>query len=94
VVLGIGHHHYDTFGVVVALPAEPPSQGEHGAPQRALELVDSLELSEYRYFHSTRAELLRRLGRDDEARQAFGRALRLTTTDVERRFLMRRLSKL
>jgi RNA polymerase sigma-70 factor (ECF subfamily) len=67
---------------------------EAGAPERALELVDSLGLGEYRSFHSTRAELLRRLGRDDEAREAFERALQLTATDVERRFLVGRLSKL
>jgi RNA polymerase sigma-70 factor (ECF subfamily) len=67
---------------------------EAGAPERALELVDSLDLGEYRYLHSTRAELLRRLGRADEAREAFERALRLAATDPERRFLVRRLSEL
>ncbi|HEY5246006.1 MAG TPA: sigma-70 family RNA polymerase sigma factor [Acidimicrobiales bacterium] len=67
---------------------------EASAPERALELVDSLDLGEYRYFHSTRAELLHRLGRDDEAREAFGRALRLAVTDPERQFLVRRLSEL
>jgi RNA polymerase sigma-70 factor (ECF subfamily) len=67
---------------------------EAGAPERALELVDSLELGEYRYLHSTRAELLRRLGRDGEAREAFERALRLAATEPERRFLVRRLSEL
>jgi RNA polymerase sigma factor (sigma-70 family) len=67
---------------------------EAGAPERALELVDSLDLGEYRYLHSTRAELLRRLGRADEAREAFERALRLAATDLERRFLVRRLSEL
>ncbi len=67
---------------------------ETGAPERALELIDSLDLGEYRYFHSTRAELLRRLGRDDEAREAFERALQMAATDLERRFLVRRLSEL
>lgn len=67
---------------------------EAGAPERALELVDSLDLGEYRYLHSTRAELLCRLGRNDEAREAFERALRLAATDLERRFLVRRLSQL
>jgi RNA polymerase sigma-70 factor (ECF subfamily) len=67
---------------------------EAGAPGRALELVDSLDLAGYRYLHSTRAELLRRLGRNDEAREAFTRALRLATTDPERRFLARRLAQL
>jgi RNA polymerase sigma-70 factor (ECF subfamily) len=67
---------------------------EAGAPERALELVDSLELGDYRYLHSTRAELLRRLGRRDEARAAFEQALRLAATDPERRFLARRLAGL
>jgi RNA polymerase sigma-70 factor (ECF subfamily) len=67
---------------------------EAGAPDRALELIDSLDLGEYRYLHSTRAELLHRLGRDDEARRAFERALALSATDPERRFLVRRLSEL
>jgi RNA polymerase sigma-70 factor (ECF subfamily) len=67
---------------------------EAGAPGRALELVDSLDLAGYRYLHSTRAELLRRLGRNDEAREAYKRALRLATTDPERRFLARRLAQL
>jgi RNA polymerase sigma factor (sigma-70 family) len=67
---------------------------EAGAPERALEFVDSLELGDYRYVHSTRAELLRRLGRREEARTAFEHALRLAATDPERRFLARRLAEL
>jgi predicted RNA polymerase sigma factor len=67
---------------------------EAGAPEQALALVDSLELGEYRYLHSTRAELLRRLGREAEARTAFEHALRLAVTDPERRFLARRLAEL
>jgi RNA polymerase sigma-70 factor (ECF subfamily) len=67
---------------------------EAGAPERALDLVDSLELGDYRYLHSTRAELLRRLGRLQEARAAFEHALRLAATDPERRFLAHRLARL
>jgi RNA polymerase sigma-70 factor (ECF subfamily) len=67
---------------------------EAGAPEQALELVDSLELGDYRYLHSTRAELLRRLGRHEEARTAFEHALRLAATEPERRFLVRRLAAL
>lgn len=51
-----------------------------GAPERALELVDSLDLDRYRYLHSTRAELLRSLGLADEAREAYARALHLATS--------------
>jgi RNA polymerase sigma-70 factor (ECF subfamily) len=66
---------------------------EGGAPEPALALVDGLaaELDGYRYLHSTRAELLRRLERCDEAAAAYRRALALTPGDVERRFLERRL---
>jgi RNA polymerase sigma-70 factor (ECF subfamily) len=67
---------------------------EAGAPERALELIDALDLGDYRYFHSTRAELLRRLGRRDEARTAFERALDLAATDSERQLLVRRLAEL
>jgi RNA polymerase sigma factor (sigma-70 family) len=66
---------------------------EAGDPGRALELIDSLELGDYRYLPSTRAELLRRLGHNEAARQAFEQALRLATTDPERRFLRRRLAE-
>jgi RNA polymerase sigma-70 factor (ECF subfamily) len=67
---------------------------EAGRPERALELVDSLELVDYRYLYSTRAELLSRLGRREEARTAFEHALRLATTDPERRLLAQRLAGL
>jgi RNA polymerase sigma-70 factor (ECF subfamily) len=64
-------------------------------PEEALRLVDSLGgLEDYRYMHSTRAELLRRLGRAAEAREAFERALALTPGEQERRFLERRLVEL
>lgn len=66
---------------------------EAGDPARALELMDALDLGDYRYLPSSRAELLSRLGREDEARQAFERALLLATTDPERRFLQRRLAE-
>ena len=50
---------------------------EAGDVAGALRLVDALALDDYRYLHSTRAELLRRLGRVDEARCAYARALAL-----------------
>jgi RNA polymerase sigma-70 factor (ECF subfamily) len=65
-----------------------------GDPAGALQLVDRLELTDYQYLHSTRAELLRRLGRADEARAAYERALRLARTEPERRFLNKRLEQL
>ena len=65
-----------------------------GAPEAALRIVDALALDDYRYLHSTRGELLLRLGRADDARAAFGRALELTRAEPERRFLQRRLAEL
>ena len=48
-------------------------------PPRAVHAVERLDLDGYLYFHSTRGELLRCLGRDDEARAAYRRALELAT---------------
>jgi RNA polymerase sigma-70 factor, ECF subfamily len=56
-------------------------------PEAGLAVLDRLELDDYRYYHSTRADLLRRLGRDDEARAAYTRALELTQPGPEQRFL-------
>jgi RNA polymerase sigma-70 factor, ECF subfamily len=63
-------------------------------PEPALAIVEGLELPDYQYLHSTRAELLRRLGRDAEARGAYELALELAHADSERRFLRRRLAEL
>ncbi len=67
---------------------------EAAGPEAGLALVDSLDLDGYRYLHSTRADLLRRLGRAAEARSEYERALALTEGGPERRFLERRLSEL
>jgi RNA polymerase sigma-70 factor (ECF subfamily) len=67
---------------------------EAGDAAAALALVDRLELDSYHYLHATRAELLRRLDRGEEARAAYGRALELVHSDAERRFLERRLAEL
>jgi RNA polymerase sigma-70 factor, ECF subfamily len=66
---------------------------EADGPAAALAIVDSLDLPDYQYWHSTRAELLRRLGRADEARAAFGEALARARTAPERRFLQRRIAE-
>jgi RNA polymerase sigma-70 factor, ECF subfamily len=65
-----------------------------GATEQALEIVEQLELGDYQYLHSTRGELLRRLDRPDEAREAFERALALARSAPERRFLQRRIAEL
>jgi RNA polymerase sigma-70 factor, ECF subfamily len=66
---------------------------EAGDVDAALALVDRLELDSYHYLHATRAELLRRLDRVEDARAAYGRALELVHSDAERRFLERRLAE-
>ena len=64
-------------------------------PEAALGIIDSLaaagDLNSYHLLHSTRAELLRRLGSPDAAAKSYERALELVTNDSERRFLERRL---
>jgi RNA polymerase sigma-70 factor (ECF subfamily) len=67
---------------------------EAEGPEAALAIIDTLALEEYRYLHSTRGELLSRLGRTDEARAAYQRALALVDDDAERRLLERRLGDL
>jgi RNA polymerase sigma-70 factor (ECF subfamily) len=63
-------------------------------PAAGLAIADGLELDEYHYLHATRGELLRRLGRSEEARGAYRRALELVHDDAERRLLERRLAEL
>ena len=67
---------------------------EGGDAEAALVLADGLDLDNYHYLHATRAELLRRLGRVDEARGAYDRALELVHSGAERRFLERRRAAL
>jgi RNA polymerase sigma-70 factor (ECF subfamily) len=67
---------------------------ETGDTEEALALVEVLELDDYHYLHATRAELLRRLGRVDDARSAYDRALTLVHSDAERRFLEQRRTDL
>jgi RNA polymerase sigma-70 factor (ECF subfamily) len=69
----------------------------HG-PQQALALIDELatsgELDGYHLFHTTRADLLRRLGKPAEAAASYSRALTLVSNESERRFLERRLREM
>jgi len=67
---------------------------EAEGPEAGLAIVDRLELDDYRYLHATRGELLSRLGRTDESRDAYRRALALAHDDAERRLLERRLGEL
>jgi len=89
------------FGELASLTASPVVElnraiavAEAGSPEAALRIVEGLALDDYQYLHSTRGELLRRLGRTDEARDAYCRALDLAQAQPERRFLERRLEEL
>jgi RNA polymerase sigma-70 factor (ECF subfamily) len=61
--------------------------GEVQGAAAALALVDELDLDNYHLFHATRADLLRRLGRNSEAAAAYERAAAMAPTDAERDFL-------
>ena len=78
---------------VVALN-QAAAMAEAGDIEAALALVDRLELDRYHYVHATRAELLRRIGRVEDARASYDRALELVHADEERRFLERRRAEL
>lgn len=67
---------------------------ELDGPEVALALVDDLPLASYHAWHVTRADLLRRLGRSAEARQAYDAALALTANAAERAYLTRRRDQL
>ena len=65
-------------------------------PERGLPLVEAqaAELEDYHLFHSARGDLLRRLGRNDEAVIAYRRSLQLATNERIRAFLERRIAEL
>ena len=63
-------------------------------PERGLALLTALELPGYHLLPAARADLLRRLGRSQEAAAAYRDALALVTNEAERRFLERRLAEL
>jgi RNA polymerase sigma-70 factor (ECF subfamily) len=65
-------------------------------PRAGLSIIEQVRprLGDFRYLYSTRAELLRRLGRIDQAREDYLRAKFLTDDASERRFLERRLTEL
>jgi RNA polymerase sigma-70 factor, ECF subfamily len=62
-------------------------------PEAGLALLDGLPLERYHLFHAARADLLRRLGADEEAAEAYRRALDLTANERERAFLAGRLAE-
>ena len=65
-------------------------------PEAGLALVDDLldDLSDYHLAHAARADFCRRLGRNDEARTSYRKALELARQEPEKRFLEKRLREL
>jgi len=78
---------------IVALNRAVAVAEVHG-PAAALTVVDPLRLDSYHLFHATRADLLRRLGRTEEAAAAYDAALALVANATERRFLQERQKSL
>jgi RNA polymerase sigma-70 factor (ECF subfamily) len=89
---------YQTLAVQTGSPVVEVNRAiavaELDGAEAGLAILETLELHQYRYFHSARAELLRRTGRYDEARRAYLRALDLTRSDAERRSLHGELARL
>jgi RNA polymerase sigma-70 factor (ECF subfamily) len=88
------------YGELTRLTGSPVAElnraiavAEAEGPAAGLALVDALDLDGYQYFHSTRADLLRRLGRSEDARSAYERALALAHAEPERRFLRGRIAE-
>jgi RNA polymerase sigma-70 factor (ECF subfamily) len=89
------------YGDLAVLTGSPVVELNHavalaqaGDVEAALELVDSLPLGGYHYLHATRAELLRRMGRKQCAREAYARALELVHSESERSLLAQKLEQL
>ena len=88
------------YEALLGIDGSPVARLNHGVAvalagdvEQGLALIEATPgLDGYRHFHSARADLLRRLGRSAEARDAYGRALELTEDGPERRFLERRLA--
>lgn len=82
---------YDQLMVMAPTPVVALNRaiavGEVDGPTVALALIERLDLDRYYAFHATRADLLHRLGRLEEAASAFERAAALAPTDAERQFL-------
>ncbi|MEU0944151.1 RNA polymerase sigma factor [Streptomyces canus] len=85
---------YDQLMAVASSPVVALNRAvavaETEGPARALALVDALDLDGYHVLHAVRADLLRRLGRDTEASDAYAKAAELTENPAERTYLEHR----
>jgi RNA polymerase sigma-70 factor (ECF subfamily) len=89
------------YGELARLTASPVVElnraiaiAEAQGPEAGLEIIDRLPLEDFHYLHSARGELLRRLDRIAEARDAYRRARALVHDEAERRLLERKLAEL
>jgi RNA polymerase sigma-70 factor (ECF subfamily) len=84
-------HLYDRLAEVAPSPVVTLNRAvavaETDGPRAALDLLDGLDLDTYHVFHAVRADLLRRLGRTDEAARAYDAATALAGNESERAFL-------
>jgi len=89
---------YDQLLVISPTPVVAMNRAialaEVRGPEAALAILDDLALDEYHLLHAARADLLRRLGRWDEAASAYARAANLAVSDAERAFLFDRLDEI
>ena len=89
---------YDQLLAVAPTPVVALNRGVAAAevlgPGAGLAVIDALDLGGYHLFHASRADLLRRLGRYQEAAEAYNRALALCENGAERRFLEQRRQSL
>jgi RNA polymerase sigma-70 factor (ECF subfamily) len=95
----------ELYGLLLQIEPSPVVELNRGVavamrdgPESGLDLIDAIlergQLADYHLTHSARAELCRRLGRSADARASFQRALELTQSGPERRFLEKRLREL
>jgi RNA polymerase sigma-70 factor (ECF subfamily) len=88
------HRLYDQLMAVAPSPVVALNRAvavaETEGPERALVLVDALDLDGYHVLHAVRADLLRRLGRGTEAADAYAKAAELTRNPAERAYLEHR----
>jgi RNA polymerase sigma-70 factor, ECF subfamily len=87
-----GELHRLTGSPVVEL-GRAVAVAEADGPEAGLAIAERVDLDDYHYLHATRADLLARLGRVADAREAYRRALALVHDDAERRLLERRLGE-
>lgn len=89
---------YDQLALLTSSPVVALNRaiavGEVEGPAAALDLVEPLPLERYHLYHATRATLLERLGRREEAAAAYERAISLTDNEAERAHLAARLAAL